>query len=55
MLDIRYEDYQFEWFEANRFAYIGNGKVEADYLKDGKERLRAITSYIRNRDTPWKL
>ncbi|OAL53151.1 cyclohexanone monooxygenase [Pyrenochaeta sp. DS3sAY3a] len=54
MRDIRLEDFNFEYKYRNRFAYLGNGKIGAD-CEDGKSRLEAITSYIRNEDSYWTL
>ncbi|KIW85453.1 hypothetical protein Z517_00843 [Fonsecaea pedrosoi CBS 271.37] len=54
MKDVRFEDYDWEYKNRNRFAYLGNGKIEADTYEP-KERMEAITTYIRNGDTPWTL
>ncbi|EXJ70150.1 uncharacterized protein A1O5_06218 [Cladophialophora psammophila CBS 110553] len=54
MTDVRLEDYNWEYENRNRFAYLGNGKIEADTYNP-RERLDAITTYIRNADTPWTL
>ncbi|PSN60387.1 cyclohexanone monooxygenase [Corynespora cassiicola Philippines] len=54
MRDVRLEDYKFEYKHRNRFAYLGNGHLRADQLPE-KERMMAITQYIRNSDEPWDL
>ncbi|KAH6714922.1 cyclohexanone monooxygenase [Leptodontidium sp. MPI-SDFR-AT-0119] len=54
MCDIRFEDYDYEYKNPNRFAYFGNGKIKADLLP-GKERLEAITTYIRSEESPWRI
>jgi len=55
MRSPRYEDYNYVNRNANRFAYLGNGKIEADYMPMGMDRMLAMTTYIRNQDEPWAL
>lgn len=51
---IRFEDYKYEYKHGNRFAYIGNGTVAADYLSP-KEKVEHLVPYIRLTDTPWEI
>ncbi|KAH7127336.1 cyclohexanone monooxygenase [Dactylonectria macrodidyma] len=54
MKDVRFEDYDYEYKHKNRFSYLGNGKIQAEYYT-GKDKLEGMTTYIRNSDTPWFL
>lgn len=54
MIHIRYEDYNYIHKTRNRFQYLGNGKVEADYLPE-KEKPDALAPYIRLSQTPWTI
>lgn len=51
---IRFEDFDYEYLHGNRFAYIGNGLVGADYLPM-KEKLDKLVPYLRLSDTPWEI
>lgn len=53
MSDVRYEDYEYE-YHSNRFAYIGNGKVAANY-GTAEEKLENMVPYIRIAETPWEI
>jgi hypothetical protein len=54
MSTIRYEDYQYDYKHRNRFPYIGNGKVAADYMSL-EEKLVKLVPYIRIAETPWEI
>jgi hypothetical protein len=54
MSTIRYEDYEYDYQHGNRFAYIGNGKVAADFAPN-KDKLTKLVPYIRIADTPWEI
>ncbi|OCK82817.1 cyclohexanone monooxygenase [Lepidopterella palustris CBS 459.81] len=49
--DVQWEDYTIRYFNKNKFAYLGNGRVEAEVL--GKRDL--LAPYIRNSDVPWSV
>lgn len=54
MSTIRYEDYEYDYHHGNRFAYVGNGKVAADFMPN-KEKLVKLVPYIRIAETPWEI
>lgn len=54
MIHIRYEDWDYQYKNRNRFSYLGNGKIEADFLPKS-EKTAGMAPYIRLSDTPWTL
>lgn len=44
MQKVRYEDYEIEYFDENRFAFLGNGFDTREF--DGRD----ITNYLGNLD-----
>lgn len=54
MSKVRYEDYDYEYKYASRFAYVGNGKVAADYGTPD-QKLTDLVPYIRLAATPWEI
>ncbi|KAH8691878.1 hypothetical protein BGW36DRAFT_431121 [Talaromyces proteolyticus] len=48
----RYEDYKFTYWKGRRFAYFGDGNVQATVLK---EDVSALAPYIRKSDHPWDI
>ncbi|KAJ5465282.1 uncharacterized protein N7458_000968 [Penicillium daleae] len=48
----RYEDYKFTYWSGRRFAYFGDGNVQATALK---ENVSAMAPYIRESDHPWHI
>lgn len=54
MSEVRYEDFEYDYKHGNRFAYLGNGKVAADYMKPA-EKLEKLVPYIRIAQTPWEI
>jgi hypothetical protein len=51
MSAIRYEDWRYDYKYKNPFAFLGNGKVAAEYLTKAK-RLVKLVPYVRIADTP---
>jgi hypothetical protein len=54
MSAIRYEDWEYDYKYKNRFAFLGNGKVAAEYLTK-TEKMTKLVPYVRIADTPWKI
>ncbi|KAH7089682.1 cyclohexanone monooxygenase [Paraphoma chrysanthemicola] len=54
MYYIRYEDYDWHYKSRNRFQYLGNGKIEAEY-KPALEKADAMAPFIRTSETPWTI
>jgi len=52
MHHMRYEDWNYKYRYQNRFAYLGNGKIESDYAR-GPEKADRMAPYIRNEDVQW--
>ncbi|KAK4936739.1 hypothetical protein LTR10_022463 [Elasticomyces elasticus] len=48
---VRYEDYDIRFRNANRWAYLGYGRTEAEVKGD----VANLTPYLRNADTPWTM
>ncbi|KAH7080783.1 cyclohexanone monooxygenase [Paraphoma chrysanthemicola] len=51
---IRFEDYKYDYIHGNRFSYIGNGRVAADYMSVD-ERMEKLVPYLRVANTPWEI
>lgn len=52
----RYEDYHITYKNRNRWAYLGNGLMKANYAAEyetEEAQTEALAPYIRNEDTPW--
>jgi hypothetical protein len=47
--DVQWEDYEIRYWNRNKFAYLGNGRVNVEV--EGKREL--LAPYIRNSDVPW--
>jgi hypothetical protein len=48
---VRWEHYNFRYHAQNPWAFLGDGRVKAEFAKE-KDRL---TPYIRNSDEPWHI
>ena len=51
MREVSYEDYDFRYWNKNKFAYLGNGRIEAETLGN----IELLSPYVRNSDVPWTL
>ncbi|KAH0841227.1 4-hydroxyacetophenone monooxygenase [Fonsecaea pedrosoi] len=52
----RFEDFDIEYESTNRWAFLGNGKIQAhNGLSDGTPDIQGLAPYIRNADTPWEI
>ncbi|KIW77772.1 hypothetical protein Z517_07605 [Fonsecaea pedrosoi CBS 271.37] len=52
----RFEDFDIEYESPNRWAFLGNGKIQAhNGLSDGTPDIQGLAPYIRNADTPWEI
>jgi hypothetical protein len=47
--DPKYEHYNYKYHDDNMFAYLGNGRIEAEWKKE----VHKLAPYIRNSDVPW--
>jgi len=45
----KYEHYNYTYKNSNMFAYLGNGRLEAEW----KQQVDKLAPYIRNEDTEW--
>lgn len=48
---VRWEHYEFRYSHGNRWAFLGNGQVQAEIMKNRSQ----LTPYIRNADEPWHI
>ena len=46
-----WEDYEIKYKNKNKWAYLGNGKVEAEVLHDAKR----LAPYMRTADYEWHI
>jgi hypothetical protein len=52
----RYEDYHITYKTRNRWSYVGNGRMKANYSEeypDEAAQIAALAPYIRSEDTAW--
>ncbi|KAH8901734.1 cyclohexanone monooxygenase [Thozetella sp. PMI_491] len=47
----RWEHYNIRYLDDNPWAFLGNGRVHAELVRD----LDCMTPYLRNADTPWEV
>jgi hypothetical protein len=47
----RWEHFDMEYLEENPWAFLGNGRIKAEYGND----FEGLTPYITNGDTPWEI
>ena len=47
----KYEHYHFKYKHGNMFAFLGNGRIEAEV----KRQTEKLTPYLRNSDVPWDI
>ena len=60
MMEPRYEHYNIRYWHSNMFAFLGNGKTEAEYLVQigalhGSEANARLAPYSRNEDVPYSV
>ncbi|KPI34369.1 putative sterigmatocystin biosynthesis monooxygenase stcW [Cyphellophora attinorum] len=48
---VRWEHYAFRYNAQNSWAFLGNGQVEAEIMRDKD----GLSPYIRNADQPWSI
>lgn len=51
MKEVKYEHYDFRYFNNNMWAYLGNGRVEAEVSHD----ISKLAPYMRNADVEWTI
>ncbi len=51
MKEVKYEHYDFRYFNKNMWAYLGNGRIEAEVLHD----IPKLAPYMRNADVEWTI
>ena len=49
--EVRYDHYDVRYCNRNMWAFLGNGRVEAEVTKD----LGKLAPYMRNEDSRWEL
>lgn len=49
--DVKWEHYDHRYRSKNMWAYLGNGRTEAEVLKD----VDKLAPYVRNADVPWRI
>lgn len=47
--EVRYDHYEIRYWNQNMWAFLGNGRVEAEVTRD----LGKLAPYMRNEDSPW--
>ncbi|OJJ01771.1 hypothetical protein ASPVEDRAFT_192049 [Aspergillus versicolor CBS 583.65] len=47
----RWEHFDIEYLDENPWAFLGNGRIKAEYDND----FEGLTPYLRNSDTPWEI
>lgn len=45
----KYEHFMFKYRNKNMFAFLGNGRIEAE----AKRQMDRLAPYIRDSDKPW--
>ncbi|KAF1816927.1 cyclohexanone monooxygenase [Eremomyces bilateralis CBS 781.70] len=60
MMEPRYEHYNMRYWNSNMFAFLGNGRVEAEYLAQigaltGSDMNARLAPYLRNEDVPFEI
>lgn len=58
--EVRFEHYNMRYWNSNMFSFLGNGRVEAEYLAqigalDGPDRNARLAPYLRNADVPFEI
>ncbi|ETI20637.1 hypothetical protein G647_06979 [Cladophialophora carrionii CBS 160.54] len=48
---VRWEHYNFRYFNNNMWSFLGNGRVEAEIMKDSSR----LAPYTRQEDVPWTI
>ncbi|KIW94319.1 uncharacterized protein Z519_05635 [Cladophialophora bantiana CBS 173.52] len=48
---VRWEHYDFRYNNKNMWSFLGNGRVEAEVMKDTSR----LAPYMRNEDVPWTI
>jgi hypothetical protein len=49
--EVRYDHYDIRYWNRNMWAFLGNGRIEAEVTKD----VSKLAPYMRNADVPWEL
>jgi len=49
--EVKFEHYDIRYRNSNIWAYLGNGRVEAECTHG----LDGLTPYMRNSDVPWEI
>lgn len=60
MMEPRFEHYNMRYWNSNMFAFLGHGRVEAEYLAQtgaltGSDMNARLAPYLRNADTPFEV
>lgn len=51
MKEVKYEHYDFRYFNKNMWGYLGNGRIEAEVFHD----IPKLAPYMRNSDVEWTI
>ena len=49
--EVKWDHYDIRYKNQNMWAYLGNGRVKAEVLRD----VDNLTPYMRNSDVPWTI
>ncbi|KAJ4288943.1 hypothetical protein N0V90_011285 [Kalmusia sp. IMI 367209] len=60
MMEPRFEHYNIRYWHSNMFAFLGNGRVEAEYLAQtgaltGSDMTAKLAPYLRNSNVPFEV